>query len=321
MSIYIQTDLGGGPIDTGVRPLPAGAKFWESPSIFLSTAPGNAAIDETTYDPNQQEQVIIVVVNSNTDDPVPYVFVELWVCDPATIVGPDQALYPSEPVAHQPPPSKCLTGTGGPGGFSAPVQVAGFFPWPGMSSRPGGHACLIANCYGSKNSSGSPISDGQSLIHSTTAGFVSLVQDDAHVAQRNIFAEAMPGMSKRSPGHLSFPFNAVAAVRKGEEKVVLEIQHVPGDAELTKADLAFLRKGPYRGLPLHAGRSPLKAFAIDGSHGGPAKRVPIDVHAGHPVPLSILAEIGPGDPQVGVSTSSTSFRRRPRAACRAGSTF
>ena len=138
-------------------------------------------------------------------------------------------------------------------------------------------------------------SDGKSLIGSMTADFVSLVQTDGHVAQHNIFAASM---SKTGSKHVSFPFNAVAAVGKGEEKVVLEIRNTTGDAGLTKADLSFLRKGPHRDLPLHASKVPLRAFAIDGGPGGAARRVPLEVHAGHPVPLSILAEVGQGE-QVG----------------------
>jgi hypothetical protein len=115
------------------------------------------------------------------------------------------------------------------------------------------------------------------------------------VAQHNIFAEAMSGSSKR---HLSFPFNAVAAAPKGEEKVILEIESVSVDAALTKDDLSFLRKGRYRDLRLHPSRTPLKAFAIEG-HGGAAKSISMELHAGHPVPLSILAELGPGDHEPG----------------------
>ncbi len=168
-----------------------------------------------------------------------------------------------------------------------------------MSSQPGGHACLIANCYGSNSVSGHPITDGQSLINSTTADFVSLVQDNAHVAQRNLFAEAMSGSGKKSPRRLSFPFNAVAAARKGEEKVILEIESVSVDKALTEDDLSFLRKGRYRDLRLHPSTTPLKAFAIEGGHGGAAKSVSMELHAGHPVPLSILAELGPGDHEPG----------------------
>jgi hypothetical protein len=285
-SLYLPYETG----DTGSRPLPLGAKFWSSPAIFL----GTGAIDLSTYQDGVQN-VIEVVVQENYQregDQIPNVFVEVWVCDPATIVGPSQALNPSQPA----PPSKCLTGSAGwGGGFSVPVQVPGFVPYAGMSSQPGGHACLIANCYGSNSASGHPITDGQSLKNSTTADFVSLVQDNAHVAQHNIFAEAMSGSSKR---HLSFPFNAVAAAPKGEEKVILEIESVSVDAALTKDDLSFLRKGRYRDLRLHPSRTPLKAFAIEG-HGGAAKSISMELHAGHPVPLSILAELGPGDHEPG----------------------
>ena len=253
-SLYLPYETG----DTGSRPLPLGAKFWSSPAIFLTTG----SIDPSTYEYGVQNLIEVVVQENyqHEGDQIPNVFVEVWVCDPATIVGPDQALNPSQPA----PPSKCLTGSGGwGGGFSVPVQVPGFVPYPGMSSQPGGHACLIANCYGSNSVSGHPITDGQSLINSTTADFVSLVQDNAHVAQRNLFAEAMSGSGKKSPRRLSFPFNAVAAARKGEEKVILEIESVSVDKALTKDDLSFLRKGRYRDLRLHPSRTPLKAFAIE----------------------------------------------------------
>jgi hypothetical protein len=289
-SLYLPYETG----DIGGRPLLPGVKFWSSPAIFLTTG----SIDPSTYEYGVQN-VIEVVVQENYQhegDQIPNVFVEVWVCDPATIVGPDQALNPSQPA----PASKCLTGNGGwGGGFSVPVQVPGFVPYPGMSSRPGGHACLIANCYGSNSVSGHPITDGQSLINSTTADFMSLVQDNAHVAQRNLFAEAMSGSGKNTPRRLSFPFNAVAAVRKGEEKVILEIESVSVDKALTKDDLSFLRKGRYRDLRLHPSRTPLKALAIEGGHGGPAKSISIELHTGHPVPLSILAELGPGDHEPG----------------------
>jgi hypothetical protein len=285
-SLYLPYETG----DMGGRPLPPGVNFWSSPAIFLA----QGALDPSTYEYGV-ENVIDVVVQENyqrVGDQIPNVFVEVWVCDPATIVGPDQALNPSQPA----PPSKCLTGSAGWGaGFSVPVQVPGFVPYPGMSSQPGGHACLIANCYGSSSPSGHPITDGQSLINATTADFVSLVHDNAHVAQHNVFAEAMSGSSKR---HLSFPFNAVTAVRKGEEKVILEIQ-TSVDAAPTKDDLSFLRKGRYRDLPLHPSRTPLKAFAIEGGHGGWARSISMDLHAGHPAPLSILAELGPGDHEPG----------------------
>ena len=285
-SLYLPYETG----DMGSRPLPR--ESTSGPVQRFSSPRGRA--DPSTYEYGTQN-VIDVVVQENYQregDQIPNVFVEVWVCDPATIVGPDQALNPSQPA----PPNKCLTGSAGwGGGFSVVVQVPGFVPYPGMSSQPGGHACLIANCYGSNSASGHPITDGQSLISSTTADFVSLVQDNAHVAQHNIFAEAMSGSSKR---HLSFPFNAVAAVRKGEEKVILEIESASVDKALTKDDLSFLRKGRYRDLRLHPSRTPLKALAIEG-HGGAAKSVSMDLHAGHPVRLSILAELGPGDHEPG----------------------
>jgi len=275
--------------DMGHRPLLPGTNFWSSPAIFLA----QGAIDPSTYEYGVQNVIDVVVqeIYQHDGEQIPNVFVEVWVCDPATIVGPSQALKPSASAS-----SKCLTGSAGwGGGFSVPVQVPGFIPYPGMSSQPGGHACLIANCYGSNNVSGSPITDGKSLINSTTADFVSLVQNDPHVAQHNVFAEAMSGSSKR---HLSFRFKAVAAAPKGEEKAILEIESVSVDKALTKDDLSFLRKGRFRDLRLHPSRTPLKALAIEG-HGGAAKSVSIDLHAGHPVPLSIVAELGPGDHEPG----------------------
>ena len=285
-NLFIQYETG----DTdapGSRPIPNGATFWSSPGIFLDTSPSSSAVDPSTYTPNGEQQGIWVVVQDKSGK-VPYVFVEVWVCDPATIVGPDTALYPSQPVMGQPPPNKCLTQNSSSEGFNTDLEVGGFYPYVGMSSMPGGHVCLIANCYGSSNASGSPISDGHSYNGSTTADLASLVLTDAHVAQHNIFAAPMSMSGKR---RLSFHFNAVAAVPKGEEKVVLEILNVTGDKALTKSDLAFLRKGPSRDMRLHASQVPPAAFAIEGGRGGPARHVPVEVHAGHPVPLSILVEI------------------------------
>ena len=276
--------------DTDIRPLPAGADFWSSPNVTLDSGPGGGAVDPSTYIPNNQQCLILVdVLDKNVQEGPFTIFVEVWVCDPATIVGPGSGLPISEGSS-----TNYLTGQSSVAGGSTTIKVYGFKPYPGMSSSPGGHACLIANCWGSR-SEGPPVpSDGQSLIGSTTANFVSLVQTDGHVAQHNIFSEAMSS-GKR---HLSFPFNAVAAVPRGEEKVVLEIQNKTGDSGLTKGDLSFLHKGPYRNLPLHTSKVPLKAFAIDGGPGGPAKHVPLELHARHPIPLSILAEIGQGE-QIG----------------------
>ena len=259
---------------------------------MLDSSPGGGAKDPSTYIPNNQQCLILVDVldKSPPGQWIPTLFVEVWVCDPATIVGPDSAL----PIAEG-STMNYLTGQSDTKGASTTITVYGFMPYPGISPLPGGHACLIANCWGSNNTDGPPVpTDGKSLIGSATANFVTLVQTDGHVAQHNIFAAPMTGIR-----HLSFGFNAVAPLSQGGEKVVLEIQNVTGDAGLTKHDLSFLRKGPYRNLPLHASKSPLKAFAIDGCHGGPAKRVPIEVHAGHPVPLSILAEVGSGDHKPG----------------------
>lgn len=284
--------------DNDTRPLPAGANFWSSPGVVLDSGPGDGAVDPSTYTPNNQQCLILVDVQDRSPPGqyVPLLFVEVWVCDPATIVGPDSAL----PIAHG-SSTKYLTGQSFTKGASTTIKVYGFMPYPNMGSSPGGHVCLIANCWGSRGSLDNPPvqSDGRSLIGSSTADFVSLVQKDGHVAQHNIFAAAMP---MHTPRHLSFPFNAVAAVSKGAEKVVLEIRNTTGDAGLTKADLSFLRKGPHRNLPLHASKVPLTTFAIDGCPGGPAKRVALELHSGHPVPLSILAEIGHGEQVGGVHT-------------------
>jgi hypothetical protein len=295
-NLYIQYETG----DTGTRsptnPLPPGTDFWSSPGIFLDTSSQSSAIDQSTYVPNGKEQGIWVVVQdkSSPDKQVPYVFVEVWLCNPATIAGPDSALK----VSDSPSAPTYLTGNSASEGFATPIELGGFYPSPGLTTVNHGHVCLIANCYGSLHSSGSPISEGQSLIGMTTADFAGLVLSDAHVAQHNIFAAAVTMLR-----HLTFPFNAVAAVPKGGEKVILEIENVKeGDAGLTTSDLSFLHKGPYRNLPLHASKVPLKAFAIDGGPRGPAEHVPLEVHAGHPVQLSILVEVGPGERVGGVHT-------------------
>jgi hypothetical protein len=290
--LYIPYETG----DTDARPLPPGADFWSSPGVILDSNPGGGAVDPSTYVPNNQQCLILVNVMDRSPDGeyIPLLFVEVWVCDPATIVGPGSAL----PIAHG-SSMNYLTGQSATEGASTTITVYGFKPYPGMSSLPGGHACLIANCWGSNSTGGPPVpSDGQSLIGSTTANFVSLVQTDGHVAQHNIFAEAMHS-GKRL---ISFPFYAVSAKSEGEEKVILEIDELGAKAGLTRGDLSFLHRGPYRNLPLHPAKTPLRAFAIDGAHGGAARHVTLELHAGHKVPLSILAELGHAEPAGAVHT-------------------
>ena len=293
-----------GVVDSGVRPLPPGVNFWSAPGVVLYTGPGGTAVDASTYVPNNAECPIQVFVHDNyahVDEQIPYLFVEVWVCDPATIVGPDAGLKVAQGSS-----TTTLTANSTSSGFVTPILVGGFDPYPGMSTQPGGHACLFANVYGSKNASGSPITDGQSLIGSS-ANIPNLVQADGHVAQHNIFAKAMTGSSKR---HLSFPFKAVAALRKGEEKVTLEIRNTTEDGGLTENDLAFLRTGPFKPLQLHPSKIPLTAFAIEGLPGGPAKSASLELQAGHPLPLGILVETGPGEHQGAVHTFNVTQRNQ-----------
>jgi hypothetical protein len=113
----------------------------------------------------------------------------------------------------------------------------------------------------------------------------------------NIFPRAV-GPQRR----LSFPFEAVSPIPTGSEEVVLELQNVTHGTIFPPDDLSFLQKGPYRNLPLHVSRIPVKNFVLEGCEGGPAKCITLRLHAGHPVPVRIEAEFGHGETVGGVHT-------------------
>ena len=169
--------------------------------------------------------------------------------------GDDRRSGQRQPFPPRPAEQMSDRSAGWGGGFSVPVQVPGFVPYPGMSSQPGGHACL------------SPIVTAATACRTSHNRRPSDKLDHRRLCRCRV-RPMRACRAGRSPRRLSFPFNAVAAVRKGEEKVILEIESVSVDKALTKDDLSFLRKGRYRDLRLHPSTTPLKAFAIEGGHGG-----------------------------------------------------
>ncbi|HZW34286.1 MAG TPA: hypothetical protein VFF52_26420 [Isosphaeraceae bacterium] len=273
-NLYIPYQAG----DNGTRPLPSGANFWSGPGVTLD--PTNGAVDQSTYIPNNQPCGILVQVQNKSQVAYQLITVEVWVCNPATLVGPESGL----PIASGSSTTSMTGQVLNPSGMQFIVPVAGFQPYPGLTKSPGDHVCLIANCYGTTADNQT---DGQSLIGSTTANFVSLVQTDGHVAQHNIFAQQTQGGQNK----LSFGFNAATAQDQGHEDVTLEILHQPAATGLTAGDLAFLHNGPFKHLPLHPGTHSVKDYLIHGCHGGPTKRGTVRIHAKHPVPLQLEIEL------------------------------
>ena len=142
-----------------------------------------------------------------------------------------------------------------------PIQVTGFEPYPGISSLPGGHCCLIANCYGT---TGEGNMDGADLNEVEAANLPNEVQTDPHVAQHNIFADATPPGSQMKV--INFPFRAATPLRAGAEQVRLEITRTPPAQLRTMlhSGLRQLKGAKFTGLPLEISERPVKAIGLTG---------------------------------------------------------
>ena len=123
--------------------------------MVLATTDGNYTVG--------QPATIDVQVNLMSPAAFEIINVQVWVCDPTTVAGPSTALAPFQGATAQqltltgfyvpPNPNQAIS--------TLPViQVTGFVPYPGISSLPGGHCCLIANCYGT---TGEGMADGVDL--------------------------------------------------------------------------------------------------------------------------------------------------------------
>jgi hypothetical protein len=284
-NLYLQYDAA----DTGSRPLPAGATFWVSPAVVLATPDGNYTVGTTP--------TIDVQVSITTPTAFEIINVEVWVCDPTTVAGPSTALPPFQGATAS---QLTLTGFFEPKSgqlvSSIPViPVTGFAPYPGISSLPGGHCCLIANCWGL---SADGTSDGTDLDSEAAINLPTEVQTDPHVAQHNIFADAPPmGQQQRI---ISFPFKAATPLRTGTEQVSLEISHLNRVIAVPQQHLTFLRQGRFKALPLHSSTLPVKAFAIGGVGVNSAHHVSLQLQADKPTTLTVELTLDDAEPIGGV---------------------
>jgi hypothetical protein len=146
---------------------------------------------------------------------------------------------------------------------------------------------MFANCFGTP-SDGPP--DGAAFIGNPTPPPVDVV-NDGHMAQHNLFAAPVTGKHKG----LAFPFQATTLLQRGEEEVVLEIHQTPVGATLSHDDLAFLHSGPYRGLPLHPSKTPVKRAVLDHGKEGCGAELKLGVKAHHPVELRLDVEFAGTD--------------------------
>ena len=285
--------------DTGTRsatnPLPANTNFWTSPAVVLATPDGNYTVTNPPTPTTIDVQVSLM-------EPAAFeiINVEVWVCDPTTLAGPSTALAPFQGATPQqltltgfyvpPNPSQVLT--------TVPViPVTGFKPYPGISSLPSGHCCLIANCYGT---TAAGTSDGGDLNAVAAANLPNLVQTDPHVAQRNIFADATPPGSKMKV--ISFPFRAATPLRAGAEQVRLEIAEKP-PAQLRTilhSGLRELKGAKFKGLPLEISERPVKSIGLTGlpqevvrGNGGYAVELELEAHKSQV--LTAAVELDPAE--------------------------
>jgi hypothetical protein len=260
--------------DTGARPLPTNSNFWQSPAVVLATPDGNYTVTTPPTPTTIDVQVSLM-------SPAAYeiINVEVWVCDPTTVAGPSTALAPFQgALASQ----KMLTG------FYVPptpsdvistlpvIHVTGFAPYPGISSLPAGHCCLIANCYGTTSEG---MADGIDLNEVAAANLPNKVQTDPHVAQHNIFADiTSPGPHIKM---INFPFRAATPLRAGAEQVTLQIGETP-PAQLRTILHSGLLQVKGSGLSLEISDRPVKFIGLTGPYKEErAIELEIEAHESH----------------------------------------
>jgi hypothetical protein len=280
-NLYMKYDAA----DNGTQRPPTSA-FWFSPAVVLATADGNYTV---TNPPTPT--TIDVQVSLKSPAAFEIINVEVWVCDPTTVAGPSTAMAPFQGATPQ---QLTLTGFHVPPNPSpistVPViQVTGFAPYSGISSLPGGHCCLIANCYGT---TADGASDGGDLNAVAAANLPNLVQTDPHVAQRNIFADATPPGKQMKV--INFPFRAATPLKAAAERVRLEIAETPPAQLRTilRQGLPPLKGGKFMGLPLRASERQVKYFGLTGlPKEGRAGELELEAHK-----LQVLAAIVELDP-------------------------
>jgi hypothetical protein len=281
-NLFIQYSLS----DTGTRPIPANTTFWLSAGCKLG--PGSQPHDDDSTYTNGEPRDIVVQIFGKSKMHYNSVGVEVWICNPSTITGPQFGL----PVSSPGGPS-FLTDAAGNVDVNAPGQpplqftISGFVPFPGLVQAGTDHVCMFANCFGMP-SDGPP--DGAAFIGNPTPPPVDVV-NDGHMAQRNLFAAPVGSMHKV----LTFPFQANTPLRRGEEEVVLEIRQTPVEATLSRDDMTFLHSGPYRGLPLHASKTPVKRAVLDHGKHGCGDHLKLGLKAHHPVELRLDVEFAGTD--------------------------
>ncbi len=285
--------------DTGARPLPPNTTFWLSPAVVLATTDGNYTVGEPA--------TIDVQVSLMSPAAYALINVEVWVCDPTTVAGPSTALPPFQGATAQ---QLTLTGAYAPPNPSQAIstlpviQVTGFAPYPGISSLPGGHCCLIANCYGTTSEGAM---DGADLNEVEAANLPNEVQTDPHVAQHNIFADATPPGSQIKV--INFPFRAATPLLVGAEQVRLEIAETP-PAQLRpilrpilsppdpspglRPALRQLQGAKFTGLPLEISERPVKSIGLTGLP-NEGRAVELELEANRSQVLTATVELDPAE--------------------------
>ena len=252
-SLYLKYNATDDGSRTPTNPVPPNTDFWDGNAVRLATT-GNI------YTIGQNAPIEVQVSLKPEAPAYEIINVEVWVCDPSTVAGPSTALAPYQGAAN----GTALTGFCIPSDGPVPViqvptapDTTYFKPYPGISNLPGGHCCLIANCWGTTSDG---MSDGVSLA-SSAASLPNLVQTDQHVAQRNIFASTSQNMM------IIFPFRAATPLGEGAERVRLEI------VETSPAELRTILAGPRRRAAGRAVHGPAAGSLAGCRRSPPACRV------------------------------------------------
>jgi hypothetical protein len=282
--MYNNLFLPYGTGDTGARPLQGNPNFWSSPAVVLATPDGNYTVGQPT--------TINVQVSLMLPQTYQYINVEVWVGNPTSNFVPSNSL----PVAQGGTNGQYLEAVWTPptpGQTIGPVliPVTGFVPYAGLSNLPGGHACLYANCWGMTSGN---VADGADLTEQPQDNLNTEVQNNQHVAQRNIFADvASPGPHMKV---INFPFLAQTSLSKGAEQVRLQItERSPAQLQsLLHSGLLRLGGPKFKGLPIAVSERPVKFFGLTGLPKG-GRMVELELEAHKSQVLTATAELDPAE--------------------------
>ncbi|MCP2256600.1 hypothetical protein LX15_000283 [Streptoalloteichus tenebrarius] len=213
--------------DTGARPIPPGAAYWESPSMWLT-----GGWDLSTARPGVPNR-IHVRVDNNSDTDISGVMVQIWVSKPIAPIAPVHSM--PFPPAPDPNRSHAVFPVGVVRAHGWAVASVDWIPDESSFINPAdpnsAHMCLGANCY----THGCPGSPEGRQITSATADFPVVI--DPHCGQHNINLRRFP------PGGRACFTLGVANPAPTEATFTVTAEELRGDEGLGLIGLAQVLSG------------------------------------------------------------------------------